>query len=130
MWSNFLGEYAEDLLGIVFMALFPYIFWILERLARLTAYGQTARIPRWLQWIPWADPHFRETVERGEVPSNRKWMLFILGIGLILPTNYLVFGTADPLGHRIVVVSASAALFLLAVALLEWLVRPKGSKGQ
>lgn len=125
MWPDF-GKYSNDWVDILIMALFPYLFWISERLAQLIVDGQADRIPRWLQWIPWSDPHFRETMERGVTSSGHKWMLFVLGIGLILPSVYLVRGPLKPLGHRIAVVLASAVVFLLAVALLEWLVRPKG----
>jgi len=135
MWPNFLGEYSGDFGDAVIMALIPYIFWVQGRLSSLTAYGQVDRIPRWLQWIPWTNPQFRNAMERGETPSGNKlwenlWKGIALGMGLILPTVYLVRGPLKPLGHRIAVVLVSAVVFLLAVALLEWLVRPKGSKEQ
>jgi len=121
MWLSFLSEYSKDLGGMMIMVLIPYLLLVPERLARLTAYGQTDRIPRWLQWIPWADPHFRKAMKQGEIPSDsKKWILLELGVGSILPTVCLVRG-ADPLGHRIIVVLASV---------LEWLVRPRESKGQ
>jgi len=130
MWLDF-GKYSNDWVDILIMALFPYLFWISERLAQLIVDGQADRIPRWLRWIPWSDPHFRKTMGRGVTSSGHKWMLFVLGIGLILPTVYLVRGPAEQsLGHRMVIVLASVVLFLLAVALLEWLVRPRESKEQ
>jgi hypothetical protein len=131
MWSNLLREYPGDLAGILIMALIPYLGWAEGRLKSLMADGQVERIPRWLRWIVLTDPVFRKRMERGEIPrGSKRWIILVLGIGLILPTLHLVLPSPDPLGHRIVVILASAVLFLLAVALLEWLVRPRRDKGQ
>lgn len=134
MWSNF-EKYFEDLGDIVIMVLIPYLFWVQGRLSSLTAHNQADRIPRWLRWIPWANPRFREAMEQGTTPSGSKlredlWKAIVLGISLILPIVYLVRGPLKPLGHRIAVVLASTVVFLLAVALLEWLVRPRGRQEQ
>jgi hypothetical protein len=70
MWSNFLREYSQDLWLIVFMALWPYMYWFLGRISDLAAGGQIHRIPRWLRWIPESNPKVKKALERGNAPPK------------------------------------------------------------
>jgi hypothetical protein len=130
MWLNLLGRYSSDLLGIVFMAMIPYVFWVFGRVSGFAMCGQVRRIPRWLRWIPESNPEVKKALERGYVPRNNQGLILsVAAVGLPLPVLSLLRSIV-PLAHRIVVLLVTAVLFSLAVAFFEWLVRPRADKEQ
>ena len=126
MLAEVISHYFDDLVLVMVFIMIPYIIWIKGRLTGLVENGQAGRVPEWLVWIPWTNREYLEQVQRGQRPRDTKrWIVFLVVMGLLLPSLYVFRHRLDPLGHRLVIVLVSAILFFLLVALLEWLVRPR-----
>jgi len=126
MLAEVISHYFDDLVLVMVFIMIPYLIWIEGRLTSLVENGQADRVPEWLLWIPWTNREYLEQVQRGQRPRDTKrWIVFLVVVGLLLPSLYLFRYRLDPLGYRLVIVLVSAVLFFLLVALLEWLVRPR-----
>jgi len=126
MLAEVSSYYFDDLVLVVVFIMIPYVIWVKGRLTSLVENGQADRIPGGLQWIPWTNREYLEQVQRDKRPRDTKrWIIFLLTAGLILPSLYLFRYRLDPLEHRLVVILVSTILFFLLVALLEWEVRPR-----
>jgi drug/metabolite transporter (DMT)-like permease len=111
---------------ILLIAGIPLIIWVPRRITGLLASEEEARVPEPLRLL--ANQKYLEAVYEGEIipKKGHRWKVFVAGTGLVLPTVMLCSATTENLIPRLLVVFAGVIVFLGGIAVLEWLVRPRG----
>jgi len=108
---------------ILIMVIFPFVIWASGRVVELMADGEEERVPEILKSL--ANKEYIEDVRGGRRNKSNKWKLLTVLFGLGFPLVTLCSASIENFIPRLRVVLASATVFFVGVAILEWLVRPR-----